>query len=182
MTEVPGSVLVLADIGRSRVEALAARYDVELVTLGAANDIPGSYWGPPEAGLVGLRLFSRDDTPLHSLMHELAHYVCMSAARRRGLHTDAGGSDEEECAVCYLQVLLADALPGFGRERCFDDMQAWGYSFRQGSPRAWFVGDGRDARAWLLRERLVDERDRLTWRLRGAARLPQSLVGLGASP
>jgi hypothetical protein len=178
---MPGAVRVLADAGRARVAPLATRYGVELAMV-ATPEIPGSYWGAPEAGLIGARLFARDDTPLHSLVHELGHYGCMSAARRRGLNTDAGGSDEEECAVCYLQVLLADELPGFGRERCFDDMQAWGYSFREGSPRAWFAGDGRDARAWLLRQGLVDASDRPTWSLRGAMRRAQSFVGLGASP
>ncbi len=28
-------------------------------------------------------------------------------------------------------------------------MDAWGYSFRLGSTRAWFEGDAQDARAWL---------------------------------
>ena len=48
---------------------------------------------------------------------------------------DAGGDDAEENAVCYLQILWADALPGFGRERMFLDMDAWGYTFRLGSAR-----------------------------------------------
>ena len=59
-------------------------------------------------------------------------------ARRAALATDAGGSDDEESAVCYLQVLLARRLSGFGAERCLADMDAWGYSFREGSARAWF--------------------------------------------
>ena len=29
------------------------------------------------------------------------------------------------------------------------DMDAWGYSFRLGSSRAWFESDAADARAWL---------------------------------
>ena len=76
----------------------------------------------------------------------------MDAARRAGLHTDAGGDDVEECAVCYLQILLADRLPGVGRARLMRDMDAWGYSFRLGSTAAWFEHDAEDARAWL-RER-----------------------------
>ncbi len=35
------------------------------------------------------------------------------------------------------------------------DMDAWGYSFRLGSTRAWFEGDAADARAWLERHALV---------------------------
>jgi hypothetical protein len=73
----------------------------------------------------------------------------MDASRRAGLHTDAGGDDIEECAVCYLQVLLADRLPGVGQARLLQDMDAWGYSFRLGSAAAWFETDADDARAWL---------------------------------
>ena len=35
-------------------------------------DIPGSYWGGAEAGLIGDTLFWRADTPLHSALHEAA--------------------------------------------------------------------------------------------------------------
>jgi hypothetical protein len=86
----------------------------------------------------------------------------MDAKRRARLVTDAGGDDEEECGVCYLQVLLADSLRGFGRERCFADMDAWGYSFREGSASAWFHGDGQSAKRWLLANRLIDEAGRPT--------------------
>src|SRR5256885_5038582 len=46
-------------------------------------------------------------TLFRSVLHEASHYVCMTAERRAGLDRDAGGSDLEEAAVCYLQVLLA---------------------------------------------------------------------------
>ena len=59
----------------------------------------------------GNTLYVRADTPVHSLLHELSHYVCMTPERRAGLDRDAGGDDAEECAVCYLQILLADELP-----------------------------------------------------------------------
>ena len=108
--------------------------------------LPGSYWGESEAGLRGNVLYVRADTPLHSLLHELSHFVCMSPERRAGLDRDAGGDDAEECAVCYLQILLADELPQLGRERMFEDMDAWGYTFRLGSSRAWFERDAADAR------------------------------------
>ena len=87
----------------------------------------------------------------------------MSPERRAGLDRDAGGDDAEECAVCYLQILLADELPQFGRERMFEDMDAWGYTFRLGSARAWFEQDAADARAWLRGQGVVD--DRATGRL-----------------
>jgi hypothetical protein len=79
----------------------------------------------------------------------------MDGGRRDGLDTDAGGDYDEENAVCYLQILLADQLPGFGRERMLADMDAWGYSFRLGSARAWFERDAEDARTWLQRYGLI---------------------------
>jgi hypothetical protein len=90
----------------------------------------------------------------------------MDQVRRAALATDAGGSDAEECGVCYLQILLADRLSGFGREKCIDDMNAWGYSFRDGSVEAWLAGDARFARDWLVRHALIDRGDCPTWRLR----------------
>lgn len=139
---------------------------MQLVEVGTDRPIPGSYWGESEAGLVGDRLYARPDTPAHSLLHELAHYVCMTPSRRVRLATDAGGDPDEECAACYLQVLLADELPELGRERCLNDMDAWGYSFREGSARNWLRGDGADAREWLIERGLIDRRARPTWALR----------------
>ena len=82
-------------------------------------------------------------------------------SRRAGLHTDAGGDDVEECAVCYLQILLADRLPGVGRARLMRDMDAWGYSFRLGSARAYVDEDAQDAWHWLERAGLIDGERRL---------------------
>jgi hypothetical protein len=90
----------------------------------------------------------------------------MTPERRAGLDRDAGGDDAEESAVCYLQVVLADELPGIGRERLFADMDAWGYSFRLGSTRAWFDADALDAQVWLREHGIIDEHDRVTGQLR----------------
>ena len=160
------AVVTLAELDRAQVEALVAAYGARLVEVGAREPIPGSYWGDAEAGLIGDAVYVRADTPAHSLLHELCHYVCMDAARRAALAKDAGGDDDEECAVCYLQLLLADSLPGFGLERALADMDAWGYSFREGSARAWLSGDARFARAWLVARGLVDERGSPTWVVR----------------
>lgn len=148
------------------VRTLAARYGANLRVLGPGESVPGSYWGESEAGLRGDDLFVRADTPLHSLLHELSHFVCMSAERRQELDRDAGGDDDEECAVCFLQILLADELSQLGRERMFADMDAWGYSFRLGSARAWFESDAGDARGWLRANGLIDGDGRPTFSLR----------------
>jgi len=145
---------------------LLARYGLKLILVPADTQIPGSYWGESEAGLKGSGLYARLDTPLHSVLHEASHYICMTPERRAQLERDAGGDDLEECAVCYLQVLLAQELPALGRDRIFSDMDAWGYSFRLGSTRAWFDADAADARQWLLLHEVVDSQDRLTGCLR----------------
>lgn len=161
-------VLPLVALDRADIGALLEAYGAELVEVAAGERIPGSYWGDSEAGLVANRVYVRADTPAHSLLHELCHYVCMDDARRAALATDAGGDDDEECGVCYLQVLLAERLRGFGAARCLADMDVWGYSFREGSARAWLEGDGRHARAWLRAHDLIDAEGRATLRLRRA--------------
>ncbi len=143
------AVLLLSGVDRVAVALLLGRYGLSLTLVAPGEPIPGSYWGDSEAGLQRDTLFARLDTPLHSVLHEAGHYVCMSPERRAGLDRDAGGDDIEESAVCYLQVLFAEELPHVGRERLFTDMDAWGYSFRMGSTRAWFEQDAEDARAWL---------------------------------
>lgn len=142
-------VLRLRDIRFTDAAALLARYGLELVAVDAAARIPGSYWGEPEAGIIGCRVYARADTPVHSMLHEACHLIVLPPERRALVHTDATDSVPEEDATCYLQIVLADALPGVGRARLMADMDAWGYSFRLGSTRAWFEGDADDARAWL---------------------------------
>lgn len=143
------------ELGLPALEALFACHGLTLVVAAGHNEIPGSYWGESEAGLVGEQLHVRADTPVHSALHEACHYICMDASRRNQLHTDAGGDDLEESAVCYLQCLLADRLPGYSRECLFADMDAWGYSFRLGSARAWFDNDAEDAHDWLRQRGLA---------------------------
>jgi hypothetical protein len=159
-------VHTLADLASGDLDALAARYGMRVVVVAPGAEIPGSYWGEAEAGLVGDHLYVRADTPVHSALHELCHYVCMDESRRARLATDAGGSDDEECGVCYLEVLLADELSGFGRVRCLADMDAWGYSFREGSAAAWWAGDACFARSWLTANGLADDSGGPTYRVR----------------
>ena len=144
------SVLRLSDLDTATIRSVLENLGMQLEPVPAGEAIPGSFWGDEEAGLIENRLYARPDTPIHSILHEACHWLCMDDERRAGLHTNAGGDYDEENAVCYLQILLADRLPGFGRNRCMADMDAWGYSFRPGSAQAWFEGDGEDARDWLV--------------------------------
>jgi len=146
------SVLTLADIAFADAASLLARYGLVLERVADDTPIPGSYWGAPEAGLIGNTVFARNDTPVHSLLHEAAHLIVLPAERRAAVHTDATDSIEEEDAVCVLQSLLGEAIPGVGGARVLADMDAWGYTFRLGSARAYVEHDA-DA-AWMLLHRL----------------------------
>ena len=137
------------------LRALLGPLGLRLHSVPPDSDIPGSYWGSPEAGLIGDTLFWRTDTPLHSALHEAAHWVCMTPQRRATLERDAGGDEAEESAVCYLQILWADVLPGTSAARVMSDMDAWGYSFRLGSAARWFHEDADDARQWLAARGLL---------------------------
>ena len=138
------------------LEALLERYGLSLTVVAPGESIEGSHWGDPEAGLIANQVFARSDTPVHSILHESCHYICMDTARRHALHTDAGGDYDEENAVCYLSILIAARIPGFGSDRMLVDMDRWGYSFRLGSARAWFEEDASDARGWLVLHNWID--------------------------
>jgi hypothetical protein len=156
-------VLLLNSIDRLDLLVLLDRYGLDLKLVAPGETIPGSHWGEREAGLIGSRLYARFDTPVHSILHESAHFICMTPERRAQLHTDAGGDDAEESAVCYLQILMAEALANVGALRMFSDMDEWGYSFRLGSTARWFEQDADDAVRWLLRHGLIDDRGGLTY-------------------
>jgi hypothetical protein len=149
-------MLTLADIDSEAVAALLARYGLALVRVRDGEPIPGSYWGESEAGLIGATVYARGDTPVHSLLHEACHLIALPPERRVQVHTDATDSVDEENAVCVLQSLLGDALPGVGADRVLADMDAWGYTFRLGSAKAYVEQDADDAWAWLARAGLVD--------------------------
>jgi hypothetical protein len=156
-------VLLVNSIDRLDLELLLDRYGLQLTLVAPEEVIPGSFWGEREAGLIGSKLYVRLDTPVHSVLHEGAHFICMTAERRAGLDTDAGGDDAEENAVCYLQIVLAAVLPNVGRERMCRDMDEWGYTFRLGSTAAWFSEDAEDARRWLIGHELIDREERPTY-------------------
>ena len=160
------SVLQCADINIADLKNLLGQFGLTLRMVEAGQAIPGSWFGESEAGLIGQDVYIRMDTPVHSVLHESCHYVCMDKERRNQLHTNAGGDYSEENGVCYLQLVLADFIPGFGRERAFQDMDEWGYTFRLGSSRAWFENDAEDAFAWLLEYKLIDLTNKPCWALR----------------
>jgi hypothetical protein len=159
-------VLLVADIGFPTLAEECRRVGLECRLIPDNAEIPGSYWGESEAGLVGAQLFVRADTPVHSALHEASHFVCMDGARRRLLERDAGGDYDEENAVCYLQILWGDRIRGVGARRMQQDMDRWGYTFRLGSATAWFEKDADDARQWLLRHGIIDASQAMTYRVR----------------
>ena len=159
-------MLLLSTTDRTAICRLLAGYGLDLRQLSVGDEIPGSYWGESEAGLRQNTLFARLDTPVHSILHEAAHFICMTPERRAGLDRDAGGDHAEESAVCYLQILLADALAGVGRQRICLDMDQWGYSFRLGLASTWFDQDAQDSRQWLQANGIIDASARLTGALR----------------
>jgi hypothetical protein len=143
------SVALCSDLPEHALATLLGRHGMVIESVPMELPIPGSYWGDSEAGLIGHRLHLRADTPVHSALHEACHWLLADADRRAQMHTNAGGCDTEENAVCYLQCLLADQLPGYSQTRCFADMDAWGYHFILGRAAAWFKDDSEDAQRFL---------------------------------
>jgi len=153
------SVICLGDIDWHAAAQLLADYGLQLYPVAAGQKIPGSYWGEPEAGIIANCVYARADTPVHSLLHEACHLIVLPIEQRMQVHTDATDSVIEEDATCYLQIVLADRLPGVGSSRLMQDMDTWGYTYRLGSTRAWFEHDAEDARQWLQERGLLPIRE-----------------------
>lgn len=166
MSCVAIDVVRVADISAAELRQLLQRFDLQFEIEPDGQKISASFWGDDEAGIRGMTVFSRLDTPLHSVLHEASHVICMTSSRRSDLECDAGGDDLEEAAVCYMQVVLADSFEAVGRERLMRDMDVWGYSFRLGSTREWFYRDADDAREFLLNHRLLNASGEPTFTLR----------------
>jgi hypothetical protein len=165
MNAATHDVSLFQDCDRLSATRLLGQYGLTVELAEPGSVIRASFWGDEEAGLAGNTLVVRGDTPLHSLLHETCHFICMNPARREQLDTNAGGDYDEENAVCYLQILLASEIPGFGRDKMLSDMDAWGYTFRLGSARAWFEEDAQDARQWLLSADLITAAGNPTFKL-----------------
>jgi hypothetical protein len=149
------SVTRVGDIAFDDAARLLSGRGLHLHHVAAGAPIPGSYWGEPEAGIIASDVYVRDDTPVHSMLHEACHLIVLPPERRALVHTDATDSVPEEDATCYLQIVLAAELPGVGSTQLMADMDAWGYTYRLGSTQAWFEHDAEDARAWLVERGLL---------------------------
>lgn len=148
--EAEPQVTRVGDIDFNDAVALLDRHALRLHRVADGAPIPGSYWGEPEAGIIASDVYVRNDTPVHSMLHEACHLIVLPPERRALVHTDATDSVPEEDATCYLQIVLAGQLPGVGSARLMADMDAWGYTYRLGSTKAWFEQDAEDAKAWLI--------------------------------
>lgn len=154
------------NLNSDSIKKLLSRYGMQINYSKPGVAIPHSFWGTPEAGRKKNRLYIRGDTPIHSLLHESCHYVCMPAEQRTLNQIDAKGSAMEENATCYLQILLAEHIDGYSRTQLMKDMDAWGYSFRLGSANSWFTQDTEDVRQWLISQQIINAQDKPTWKLR----------------
>ncbi|WP_091711581.1 hypothetical protein [Methylophaga sulfidovorans] len=162
----PIDVINCNDFMLQQLQTLLSKYGLEIERISSDETIPGSFFGEREAGLIGNKLIVRSDTPVHSVLHEAGHYICMDPERRANLHTDAEGDYDEENGVCYLQILLAGHIQQMGRARMLRDMDRWGYTFRLGSAKAWFEQDADDARQWLQHFNIIDSEQLITWKFR----------------
>lgn len=141
-------VLRVADIGLDAPAALLARYGLRLHRVESDAAIPGSFWGEPEAGIIGCDVYVRDDTPVHSLLHEAGHLIVLPAENAlRCIPTRPirwkKKTPPVTCRSCWPSNCLVWAA------RLMADMDSWGYTYRLGSTRAWFEQDAENARSWL---------------------------------
>ena len=158
--------MTCAELPLEALSKLLLPYQLDIQEVETQSDIPGSFWGESEAGLIENKLYIQAITPVHSALHEACHYICMDNSRRSQLDTNAGGDYDEENAVCYLQLLLSDYLDGYDRQQHFLDMDNWGYSFRLGSAKRWFDDDAEDAKQWLIEKKLINNMQIPLWQLR----------------
>ncbi|MFK5914353.1 MAG: hypothetical protein QM484_08250 [Woeseiaceae bacterium] len=159
-------MLTFADLPPQELKNLLDPYGICIKIVENTTNIPGSFWGDSEAGLILNNLYLRPETPVHSALHEACHYICLDSQRRYKLDTNAGGDYDEENAVCYLQILLSSKLSVCTADTLMQNMDEWGYSFRLGSASAWFHRDAEDAQQWLLAEKLIDQDNAPTGQLR----------------
>jgi hypothetical protein len=86
-------MILVSDVPQAALSTLLARYGLDLIQQVEDTAISGSFWGESEAGIIGHGVYVRADTPVHSLLHESCHVICMTGERRSSLVRDAGGDD-----------------------------------------------------------------------------------------
>ena len=150
---------------QKELSSFLMEFTIKIEYVDKDKDIPGSWFGEEEAGIINNTLFIREDTPIHSALHESCHFICMDNQRRKNLNTNAGGDYDEENAVCYLQILLAEQLSFCSSDAIMKDMDDWGYTFRLGSAKAWFLNDAQDAKQWLLDKKCIDKHNQVLFSL-----------------
>ena len=159
------NIVTCSELPAEALVRLLSPFKLDIKWIKTNADIPGSFWGESEAGLIGNTLYLQNITPVHSALHEACHYICMDNTRREQLDTNAGGDYDEENAVCYLQLLLSNYLDGYNQLRHFQDMDNWGYTFRLGSAKRWFEEDADDAKEWLINKKLINNQEIPIWML-----------------
>ena len=127
-------VLRLGEFDFNQLSALLARFDLKLDICTDGESIPGSYWGDDEAGLRANHLYARSDTPVHSILHEACHYICVSAARRQNLDTNAGSDNAEETQFVTCRSCSPDNSSAWAASACLSTWIAGATVF--GSARA----------------------------------------------
>jgi len=160
------TIINCSELPANALHTLLDPFNLKVKIVDNNQDIPGSFWGETEAGLIDNILYIQPNTPVHSALHEACHYICMDKTRRLRLDTNAGGDYDEENAVCYLQLLLSNHLHGYNLQQHFSDMDNWGYTFRLGSAKRWFLEDAEDAKQWLLDNKLINNDLTPSWQLR----------------
>mgnify|MGYP007055812126 FL=1 len=70
------NVQLMAEIDNAALAALLHIYGLKTEILAPDAEIPGSFWGAPEAGSVQDTLHIRPATPVHSALHEASRWIC----------------------------------------------------------------------------------------------------------
>ena len=89
-------MLLISDLSLNSIAALLGKFKLSVDLMPDDATINGSYWGEPEAGIVGNRVLVRRDTPVHSLLHETCHIVCMTPERRQRFKGDGNAEEIQD--------------------------------------------------------------------------------------
>ena len=144
LLQTPLTCCCLRDIGFDDVAALLARYGLAARARRRRRADPRQLLGRTRSRPDRPRVHARDDTPVHSLLHEAAHLIVLPPERaRRAYRRHRFGRGRRRR---LRAAVAARRRPARRRPRALmADMDAWGYTFRLGSARAYFERDAEDA-------------------------------------